>query len=135
MIAIDTSALIAIFRMEPEAERFLKTIVGAEARIISALSVLEASMVMIGRGEGGAETSLLDEFLLTAAVRIVPFDAIQADLARQAFQRFGKGRHKAALNLGDCASYALAKSQDAPLLFKGADFIFTDIRQVIGAPA
>jgi ribonuclease VapC len=135
MIAIDTSALIAIFRMEPEAERFLKTIVGAEARIISALSVLEASMVMIGRGEGGAETSLLDEFLLTAAVRIVPFDAIQADLAREAFQRFGKGRHKAALNLGDCASYALAKSQDAPLLFKGADFIFTDIRQAIGAPA
>lgn len=135
MIAIDTSALIAIFRMEPEGERFLKAIVNAEGCVISALTMLEASMVMTGRAEGGAEIELLDEFLREAGVRIVPFDAAQADLAREAFQRFGKGRHEAALNLGDCASYALAKSHNAPLLFKGGDFIHTDLRQAIGAPA
>jgi ribonuclease VapC len=131
MIAIDTSALIAIFRAEAEAEAFLKAIVAAPARVISALSVLETSMVMTGGARDGAAFEPLDDFLLEAGIVSVPLDAAQARLAREAFLRFGKGRHPAALNLGDCAAYALAKAKDAPLLFKGNDFIRTDITPAI----
>jgi ribonuclease VapC len=127
MIAIDSSALIAIFRLEAEADGFLKSIVAADGRLISALSVLETSMVMSGGAKDGSAFAPLDEFLLEAGVQIVPFDAVQADLAREAFLRFGKGRHRAALNLGDCAAYALAKAKGAALLFKGTDFALTDI--------
>ncbi len=131
MIVIDTSALIAIFRLEPEADALLRAIVTAEKRAISALSVLEASMVMSGRGEAAASLEALDEFLLEAGIEIVPFDAGQALVASEAFQRFGKGRHKAGLNLGDCASYAVAKARAAPLLYKGGDFNHTDLASVI----
>lgn len=127
VIAIDSSALIAIFRLEAEAENFLQIIVRAEARIISALSILEISMVMSGKAGNSSAFTPLDEFLAEAAIETVPFDASQAHLARAAFLRFGKGRHKAALNLGDCASYALAQSRKAALLFKGDDFIHTDV--------
>jgi ribonuclease VapC len=127
VLIIDTSALIAIFRLEPEADSFLKAIVRAGARAISALSVLEASMVMSGGATAFAVFEPLDEFLLEGGIEIAAFDAGQAKLAREGFQRFGKGRHKAALNLGDCASYALAKSRSAPLLYKGDDFARTDI--------
>lgn len=92
MIAIDTSALIAIFRLEPEADRFLKVIVGAETRVMSALSLLEASMVMSGGAYGATAFEPLDEFLAEAGVEIVPFDAEQAQIARAAFLRHGKGR-------------------------------------------
>lgn len=127
MIAIDTSALIAIFRLEPEADAFLKAIVSARQRFISALSVLEASMVMTGGARDAAAFTSLDEFLLEASIAIVPFDDIQVSCARTAFLRYGKGRHKAALNMGDCASYALAMTKGAPLLFKGEDFPHTDV--------
>jgi ribonuclease VapC len=127
VIAIDTSALIAIFRLEPEADTFLKALVRAEGRAMSAFSVLEASMVMSGGSADSSPFEPLDEFLIEAGIEIVPFDGNQASLARQAFLRFGKGRHKAGLNMGDCASYALAKSRKAPLLFKGDDFRHTDI--------
>ena len=131
MIAIDSSALIAIFKLEPEADRFLKTIVAAEGRVISALSVLEVSMVMSGAAKERDAFAPLDDFLTEAGIQILPFDAQQARLAREAFMRFGKGRHKAALNLGDCASYAAAKAKDAPLLYKGEDFPHTDIRPAV----
>jgi ribonuclease VapC len=134
VIVIDTSALIAIFRLEPEADAFLKAIVRAEARAISAITVLEASMVM--SGGAAADASIfepLDEFLSEGVVEIAAFDVVQARLAREAFLRFGKGRHKAALNFGDCASYALAKSRAAPLLYKGEDFRRTDIRSAAEA--
>lgn len=127
MIAIDTSALIAIFRQEAEAEAFLKAIVAAPARSISALSVLETAMVMTGGAREPATFQPLDDFLLEAGIQIVPLDGAQAYIARDAFLRYGKGRHPAALNLGDCAAYALAKAKRAPLLFKGADFAHTDI--------
>lgn len=133
MLVIDTSALIAIFRLEAEAESFLKAIVHAKARAISALSVLEASMVMSGRAFDAAAFAPLDQFLLEGGVDVAAFDAAQVGLARAAFLRFGKGRHKAALNLGDCASYALAKSRDAPLLYKGDDFRRTDVTAAIPA--
>ena len=133
MIAIDTSALIAIFRLEPEADCFLKNIVGARQRFISALSVLECSMVMTGGAKDDSAFHALDEFLLEAGIVIVPFDGLQAHRARNAFLRYGKGRHKAALNLGDCASYALAMAKGAALLFKGEDFPYTDVAQAAGA--
>jgi ribonuclease VapC len=135
MIAIDSSALVAIFRLEPEADAFLKTIVAAEGRIISALSVLETSMVMIGGPRNSDAFAPLDEFLLEAGIQIVPLDAEQAHIARQAFLRYGKGRHRAGLNLGDCAAYALAKARSAALLFKGNDFTQTDIAAAIARAA
>ena len=135
MIVIDTSALIAIFRLEDEADLFLTTIVEAEERWFSALSLLEASMVISGRSGEEAAFEPLDEFLTEAGIRIAPFDAEQAGIARDAFLRFGKGRHKAALNLGDCASYALAKTRNAPLLFKGGDFVLTDVTPAVSASA
>lgn len=143
MIVIDTSALIAIFRLEPEADALLKAIVAARKRAMSALSVLEASMVMSGAraaagtglprgyGESADRFEPLDAFLAEAGIEIVPFDAEQARLAREAFLRFGKGRHKASLNLGDCASYAAAKARAAPLLYKGEDFRHTDLLAVL----
>lgn len=131
MLVIDTSALIAIFRLEPEADSFLKAIVRAPARAMSALSLLEASMVMSGRATDAAAFEPLDEFVREGSIEIAGFDAEQACLARQAFLRFGKGRHKAALNLGDCASYALAKARRAPLLYKGNDFPHTDIGSAV----
>jgi ribonuclease VapC len=131
LIVIDTSALIAIFRLEAEADVLLKAIVAAEKRAMSALSVLEASMVMSGRSAGAGLLEPLDEFLLEAGIEILPFDAQQAWLAREAFLRFGKGRHKAGLNLGDCASYAAAKARAAPLLYKGEDFRHTDVMAVV----
>ena len=135
MIAIDTSALIAIFRLEPEADSFLKAIVQAKGRIMSALSHLEASMVMSGGASGTGMFEPLDDFFAEADIEIVPFDAGQALLARAAFLRFGKGRHKAALNLGDCASYALAMSRSVPLLYKGEDFCHTNIMAAIAPTA
>lgn len=135
MIAIDTSALIAIFRQEPEAEAFLQAIVRAEARVFSALSLLEASMVMSGAGSWAPPFAPLDEFLAEADIELTPFDAEQARLARAAFLRFGKGRHRAGLNLGDCASYALAISRGVPLLYKGNDFPHTDVIAAVPAAA
>jgi ribonuclease VapC len=131
LIVIDTSALIAIFRLEPEADALLKALVAAEKRLMSALSVLEASMVMSGRSEAVGALAALDEFLREAGIEVLPFDAEQARLARAAFLRFGKGRHKASLNLGDCASYAAAKAKRAPLLYKGDDFNHTDLAAAI----
>ena len=84
-------------------------------------------MVIAGRRGGEPVWELLDEFLADAEAEIVSFDHEQAKLARSAFLRFGKGRHPAALNFGDCAAYALAKSRGVPLLFKGEDFARTDI--------
>jgi ribonuclease VapC len=127
LIAIDSSALIAIFRLEPEADAFLKAIVAAETRFISALSLLETSMVMSGGAARAGAFEHLDAFLIEAGIRVVPFDAEQARIAREAFLRFGKGRHKAGLNLGDCASYAVAKAKQAALLYKGQDFPHTDL--------
>jgi ribonuclease VapC len=135
MIAIDSSALVAIFRLEPEADSFLRAIVAAEGRVISALTVLETSMVMSGGARAPGSFAPLDEFLIEAGIQILPFDGPQAQIAREAFLRFGRGRHRAGLNLGDCASYALAKAKGAALLFKGSDFPQTDITAAVAIAA
>lgn len=129
MIVIDTSAMIAILRRENEAEPFARVIAEAERCFFSAVGLLEASMVMIGRGLPEV-VNLLDALLQELAIEIVPFDQELARESRGAFIRFGKGRHSAGLNFGDCVSYALAQTRGLPLLYKGDDFAKTD---VIGA--
>jgi ribonuclease VapC len=125
-MVIDTSAIVAIALNEPEAAAFEERIADAPLRLISAATVLETAMVIETRlGEqGGAE---LDLWLHKAGVAVIAVDAEHADLARRAWRRFGKGRHPAGLNFGDCFSYALAALTREPLLFKGDDFSKTDI--------
>lgn len=127
-MVIDTSALIAILTDEPERRSFNEKIEAAEARLVSSATLLETALVIEGkRGEaGGRELDLLAH---RAALTIVPFDQDQLDVARRAFRQFGKGRHPAGLNLGDCFAYALAAATGEALLFKGGDFALTDIDQ------
>jgi ribonuclease VapC len=127
MIAVDTSAILAIIQGEPEADTFIEIIKTAERVVILAVSVLEAGMVLRGR-RGLSGLSDLTNILDGMAIEIVAFDADLANIALDAFNRYGKGLNAAAkLNLGDCAAYALAKSLSVPLLFKGNDFSATDI--------
>ena len=126
-MTIDTSAISTMLQDEPESEEFYALIQSAARRLISAVSVLEASIVFEGRhNEIGALG--LDRLLRRIGVEIVPFDAEQLIDARIAFRRFGKGRHRAALNFGDCAAYALSQHSGEALLFKGDDFARTDVR-------
>ena len=125
-MVIDTSALAAIFFHEPERDAFRSAIIAASARLISAATVLEAGMVIEGRRGGGAGREF-DLFVVRTQMKIVPIDAELADLARSAWRRYGKGRHPAGLNFGDCFSYALAKASGEPLLAKGGDFARTDV--------
>ncbi len=127
MIAVDTSAVIAVLRLEPDADRFIRRMVEAEACAMSAVSYFEASMVLTGRTRHAAEWRSLDELVRSIGIQIIPFDVELTSLARQGFLRFGKGRHPAGLNLGDCAAYALAKARSLPLLYKGMDFAKTDL--------
>jgi ribonuclease VapC len=123
---IDTSALVAIFLNEPERQSFLADIIAAETRLVSAATVLEAGIVLEAR-RGESAGREFDLFVLRANLQIVPVDAEQANLARSAWRKYGQGRHPAALDFGDCLSYALAKATGEPLLAKGADFGLTDI--------
>ena len=125
-MVIDTSAIAAILLGEPEAADFIAKIAAANVRLISAATLLECQIVMMVRkGElGRAELQL---FVHEAELEVVAFDQNQVDFAALAWRRYGKGRHPAALNYGDCFAYALAKATGEPLLFKGADFSQTDI--------
>lgn len=125
-MVIDTSALVAIFLAEPERDRFLKLITEAETRLLSAGNALETGVVLEAR-RGEPAGREFDLFLDRAGLQVVPFDAEQAEVARRAWRRYGKGRHPANLNLGDCFAYALAKISGEPLLAKGDDFQRTDL--------
>jgi ribonuclease VapC len=126
-MVIDTSAIVAILLDEPDGDHFTAAIEQDEVRLMSAVGRVEVSMVIEGRG-GAAGRALLEQLLRTFGVEIVAVTPTHADIAIEAFRRFGRGRHKAALNMGDCFSYALAKALDVPLLCKGDDFAQTDIR-------
>jgi ribonuclease VapC len=126
-MVIDTSAIIAIMLREPDRRSLLEKIVFADHRQLSAVSYMEAAMVLIGHFGDGAETAL-DQMLHEAQIVVVPVSIADARLAIAAFRQYGKGRHPAGLNFGDCFSYALAKSCAEPLLFKGFDFAKTDIQ-------
>ena len=126
MIVIDTSALFAIAVAEPERSEFIDLIDARGPALCSAVTYLETVMVLTGRSRQ-VEKQRIDDLLNVFTIDIVPIDRAIAEAAVDAFDRFGKGRHRARLNLADCFSYALAKSRDLPLLFKGHDFANTDI--------
>nr|WP_207191651.1 type II toxin-antitoxin system VapC family toxin [Paracraurococcus ruber] len=115
---------------EPEAQAFIDAIGAADSVAIAAPTLVEAAIVSEGRA-GAAMAEELDALLEVMRPEVVPFTADHARLAREGWRRFGKGRHPAGLNLGDCFAYALAKQRGAPLLFKGADFSKTDVKAAI----
>jgi len=127
---VDSSALVAILRAEPGHDRFVRVITDARRRLIASPTLLETSMVLAG----GWQDNILDQldaFLRAASIETIAFTAEHAAVARDAFLRYGKGRHPAALNFGDCISYAAARLEAMPLLFKGDDFRLTDIEAAI----
>ena len=125
-MVIDSSALIAILLGEPEAESLAAAIAGDGRRLMSAFSALETAIVIEAKkGEAGGRE--LDQLMHRASVEIVPMNAEQVEMAREAWRKYGKGHHPAGLNIGDCCSYALSKYSGEPLLFKGDDFAKTDI--------
>ena len=129
-MVIDTSALIAILLNEPETEAFAAAISAAPSRMISAVSALETAIVIEAK-KGAMGGQLFGELLVAEQVNIVAFDQTQFNLAREAYARFGKGRHPAALNFGGCCAYALARNTGEALLLKGQDFSATDISVVV----
>lgn len=125
-MVIDTSALLAILLNEPERRTFNEAIEAAESRVMSTATFVEASMIIESRfGAEGLRD--LDLFIERAGIELAAVDSEQAHVARRAFSRFGKGRHRAGLNYGDCFAYALATVLGEPLLYKGEDFPHTDV--------
>jgi ribonuclease VapC len=125
-MVLDTSAIVAILAGEPEQDEFLRKMAAAERLYLSAVSLVEVAAVLMHRGGVDIEHSL-DPFLSRAGVEVMPVDEVQAMVARDAYRRYGKGRHRARLNLGDCFAYALAVRTGEALLFKGDDFGWTDV--------
>jgi ribonuclease VapC len=123
---VDTSAIIAILRDEADADELAQAIESAEVRRVSAATYVEAAIVTDSNRDPIISSSL-DSFLQRSRIHIEPVSVGQARLAREAYRDFGKGRHKAGLNFGDCFAYALAKEMGEPLLFKGNDFRKTDV--------
>ena len=133
-MVIDTSALVAMLCDEPEAAMLEEAVQNDPVRFMSTATYLEAAIVIETRfGEPGGRE--LDLWLHRAGVELVAVGADQAELARTAYRRYGKGRHRAGLNYGDCFAYALAKISGQPLLFKGNDFAHTDATAVVGVSA
>ena len=126
-MVIDSSALVAILFGEPQADRFVDAIAGAEPRLMSAANLLEAAIV-VDNQLGPAAGRQLDRFVEQARIEIAPVTERQVSIARQAYLDYGRGNHPAKLNFGDCSAYALAKATGEPLLFKGDDFAHTDIK-------
>jgi ribonuclease VapC len=125
-MVLDTSALLAILQDEPERRAFNVAIEAADSRLLSTASFVEASVVLEVR-YGAEAVRELDAFIDRAGITLVPVDAEQARVARLAFSRYGKGRHRASLNFGDCFAYALALTRGESLLYKGDDFLHTDL--------
>jgi ribonuclease VapC len=125
-MVIDTSAVMAILSREPSADRLVQAVEADRTRLVSAATVVEAALVLLGRyGEAGEPQ--LDRLLRAIGADVVPVGEDQVALARDAALRFGRGRHPAALNFGDCFSYALSVARGEPLLFVGDDFAKTDV--------
>ena len=126
-IVVDSSVVIAILRHESDAEAWLGQLASASGLCISAVNALETRIVLeMGKR---LDPACFDELLSRWKIETAPFDEVLSDLAFEAHRRFGKGRHPARLNMGDCAAYALAKSRGWPLLFKGDDFTQTDVER------
>ena len=128
-MVIDTSVFLAVLGNEPDRQALVDEIEAAAVRRMSAATLVEASMVVESRW-GAEGLRYLDRFIETAGIEVMPVDLAQARIARQAFSDFGKGRHPAALNYGDCFVYALARQTGEPLLSKGNDFPRTDVGMI-----
>lgn len=128
-MVIDTSAVIAILEHEAERHTFIEAIEGADVRLMSIANFVELS-ITAQRRRGAAALGMIDDFISSAGIELMAVDMTQGNIATRAFSRFGKGRHKAGLNYGDCFAYALAKSLGEPLLCKGDDFVHTDLAVV-----
>jgi ribonuclease VapC len=126
MIVVDTSVIVAILREEDDAAIWIELFDQTPKSLMSVVSFVETSMVIYGR-DRETDPSEVTDLLSALRVEIAPVSLEQGDAAIAAFLGYGKGRHRAALNIADCFSYALAKVQKSPLLFKGDDFIHTDI--------
>ncbi len=127
---IDSSALVAILRGEPESEHFNAMIFAAKVRRISAVSYVESGVVL-DNGYAPAAGAEIDPYLRATGIKIEPVTETQAFIARRAYLEYGKGNHAARLNFGDCFAYALSKATGEPLLFKGEDFRKTDVRAAV----
>jgi len=125
-VIVDSSAIVAVLRAEPDAPLFAAAIDAARICHVSAVSYVEAAIV-IDSGKDPVASRRFDDFFRASRMAVQSVTPKQAGLARQAYKDFGKGRHKAGLNFGDCFAYALAKDLDEPLLFKGGDFQHTDV--------
>lgn len=126
-LVVDTSAIIACLTGEEERPAFMRVLALAERRIFSSVNLLEARIVITGTKR--LPVDWLNDFLDNERIEIIPFDEDLSNIAFEAYRRYGKGRHPAKLNMGDCAAYALAKSRGWPLLYKGDDFAQTDIER------
>jgi ribonuclease VapC len=126
-MVIDTSVLVAILREEPETRRFVEALSAAPVRVCSAATVLEASLVLASTTGTAASFQDVDDLLAHFRVEVVPVTREHVAVARDAFLQFGKGRHPAGLNFGDCFVYALAQTTGEPLLCQGDDFRQTDL--------
>lgn len=131
-MVIDSSALVAILFSEPEADSFTNAIAGVPIRLVGAPSLLETSIAATGR-LGPIGRRMVERLGDSIAAEIRPFTYDRAIRAIEAFVRYGKGRHPAGLNFGDCCSCALAAETGLPLLYKGGDFTLTDIRPAFAA--
>jgi ribonuclease VapC len=125
-VILDSSAVVAILRAEPEAPEMAHAVDRAETCAVSAVSYVEAAVV-IDSGRDPIASRRFDDFFRESEIVVESVTPWQAEIARQAYRDFGKGRHRAGLNLGDCFAYALAKEKGETLLFKGDDFCYTDI--------
>jgi len=123
---VDSSAIVAVLRAEPDAADFTRAIASAGRCLVSAVNFVEAAVV-IDSGKDAIASRRFDDFFRESRIQVEAVTARQAEIARAAYRDFGKGRHRAGLNFGDCFAYALAKEMDEPLLFKGRDFNHTDI--------
>lgn len=126
-IVVDSSVIVAILMKESDAAELLDTLTGTSDLHLSAANYLEVVIVLLAKGRPALKTEF-DDLLANLAVTRQPVTPHQADLAAQAYRSYGKGRHRAALNFGDCFAYALAKQLDVPLLFKGTDLGATDVQ-------
>jgi len=133
-MVIDSSAVVAILFKEPDSEWFEAALLGDALRIMSAASMVETSIVL-DRHYGDNTLKELDRFIILAKIRIVPVSVEQAETAREAYRSYGRGRHNAGLNFGDCFSYALARVSGEPLLCKGNDFALTDLAVISPPPS
>lgn len=129
-MVIDTSALVAILLREPDAESYAEAMEATPLRLLSAVTRVELSFVIEGR-KGQAGRADLERLLTDGDFEVVSVTPQQAMIAIDAFRTYGKGRHPAGLNIGDCFAYALARATGHPLLFKGNDFVHTDIRAAL----